>query len=83
MIITNQNWLNIAWQYSPEISIDGKAMKNSIFFLINFINICFYSGVRKLKVAHKNNGLWIHKAGLNPVLSKFSLCCIIPFIEAR
>lgn len=47
------------------------------------MHICYYNGVRKFKVAQKKNRLCIHKTGLNPELSKFSLCCMMPFIEVR
>lgn len=73
MIITNQNWLSIAQWYSLEIGIDGKAVKNSIF-PHNFVHVCYYSGLRKRRVAHKSSGLWTPKAGSNPELS--NLVCV-------
>ena len=59
-----------------------ESCKNTVFSLptCNFIHVCYYSGVRKLKVPPKNNGLWIHKAGSNPELSNLvwvAWCCLL------
>ena len=46
MIITNQNWLRRAEQYSLEISIDGKAVKKqTAFFFFLIISYTFATTV--------------------------------------
>lgn len=41
------------------------------------MHICYYNGLRKHKVGHRNSGLWTPNTGLNPELSH--LVCVAGF----